>query len=556
MLSLLLAGFAVCAAAPAARAAETGIVPAPAQTVSGPQRAADLGVGWARLFVDWGVAEPSDNVPNTAHVNAFAADVAAYQARGIKVLVVITGSPAWASGSASGIGPPRDPAKYAEFAAYMVSQTPAADAWELWNEADGNLFWENGPDAPRYAALLRAAYPAIKAVNPAATVVSTGMVGNNFGFLEQLYDNGAGGSFDAVGVHTDTACLIAPPEHFYRERDGRVGRFSFTGYREVHQVMAEHGDGAKPIWMTELGWNTSSTAPGSCRDGSHAGTKPAGVSEAEQARNVTKAYACLAADPFVTVAMWFSLQDIAGRPNYDGHLGLLRADGSAKPAYAALKALANGTRVTPDASCGGTLDHASPTVRVTRPAAGLAFAGRISLRASAVDAPGGAGVKHIQLLVDGVHVRKFKGSSLNLDPWYASGKLALGEHTLVFRAHDHAGNASEQAVRVRKVLRNQVPAVATTTVLSARRLPGRRVRLRGFVRHGPSDLPLGGRVYITIERRVGRRFRRVKLMSARGSSRFTRTRTLPPGRYRALARYRGDSPYRASRSPYRTFTVR
>src|SRR3712207_8162334 len=42
------------------------------------------------------------------------------------------------------------------------------------------------------------------------------------------------GSFDAVGVHTDTACLTSPPEEQYREPDGRIGRFSFTGRSEEH----------------------------------------------------------------------------------------------------------------------------------------------------------------------------------------------------------------------------------------------------------------------------------------------------------------------------------
>jgi hypothetical protein len=558
LLACLVAGAATWVAAPPAAAAETGIVPAPNQTVSGPERAADLGVGWARLFVNWGFAEPSDDVFNTVYVNGVAAEAAAYRARGIKVLVVLTGSPQWASGSASGIGPPIDAAKYAEFAAHMVAQMPSVSAWEVWNEADDNLFWESGPDAPRYAALLRATYPAIKAANPAAIVVSTGMVGNNFGFLAQLYANAAGGSFDAVAVHTDTACLIAPPEHFYRELDGRVGRFSFTGYREVHQVMAANGDGLKPIWMTELGWNTSSTAPNSCRDGSQAGTKPAGVTEAQQARNLTKAYECMAADPFVTVSMWFSLQDIRGRPNYDGHLGLLRADASAKPAYAAMKALANGTRVAPDPTCGGRLDHVPPSVAVARPVDGLRFVNRIALRATAADAPGGSGVKHIQVLVNGAHVRNFKGSAVNLDPWYhSSNRLSLGTHTLTLRAHDNAGNTAEQSVRVEKVRRGVLPALRTSLGLDVRRLRGRRVTLRGNLTRAASDLPVGGRVYIAIQRRFGKRHRRVRTLWTKASAPFVRTIRLPArGRYRALAYYRGDDPYRPARSRYRAFTIR
>ncbi len=85
----------------------------------------------------------------------------------------------------------------------------------------------------------------MKAADPGVTVVTTGMVGNNYAFLADVYAAGGGGSFDAVGVHTDTACLLTSPAEYYREPNGRVGRYSFTGYREVHDVMTANGDGGK-----------------------------------------------------------------------------------------------------------------------------------------------------------------------------------------------------------------------------------------------------------------------------------------------------------------------
>ena len=553
-----LAAAAPLAGAGPAQAAQTGVVSALGQTVNGPDKAADLGVGWVRLFLNWKDAEPADNAFNDAYIDALARDVAAYRARGIKVLVIATTSPQWASGSASGIGGPLDPAQYAQFIDHAMSRVSGVSAWEVWNEADENRFWENGPQPAAYAALLRAAYPVIKARDPAATVVSTGMVANNFGFLEQLYDNGAQGFFDAVGVHTDTACLIAAPTSYYRELDGRIGRFAFTGYREVHHVMAQHGDGAKPVWMTEMGWNTSSTAPNSCRDGDRAGTKPAGVTEAQQARYLTDAYECLAADPFVTVSLWFSLQDMAGSQHYDAHLGLLRANGSAKPAYAAMKAVRDGAGVRRNESCGGTLDHDAPALQVVRPSDGLRFSDRLSLRANAADVPGGAGMGTIELLADGKRVVKSKGASFELDPWFRSREqLGLGAHALTFRARDNAGNVAERTVRVEKVPASALPRIRTRLVLRARGRSGRRVRLQGRLGHAPTELPVAGRVYISLERRSGARYRRVKLVSAKAGRPFAVTAKLPgPGRYRAVARYKGGAPFGASRSPYRAFGVR
>ena len=100
-------------------------------------------------------------------------------------------------------------------------------------------------------------------------------------------------------MHTDTACLDRGPDEFYRE-NGVLARFTFLGYRTVRDTMAAHGDGGKPIWMSELGWSSTNGSPTSCTRGTWAGQKPSGVTEANQAAFLTKAYACLANDPYVT----------------------------------------------------------------------------------------------------------------------------------------------------------------------------------------------------------------------------------------------------------------
>src|SRR3954471_15785869 len=253
---------------------------------------------------------------------------------------------------------PRAPARPPDFGRFMgrlVRLAPGIGAVEVWNEADDPAFFAGAPDPAGYAALLRAAYPAVKAADPGVAVLSTGMVGNNFRFLQDVYAAGGGGFFDAAAVHTDTACLLTSPRLYYREPDGRIGRFSFTGYREVHDVMTAHGDGAKGVWMTEIGWNNGSRRAGSCRDGAVAGTRAEGVSEKTQARFLKLAYRCLAADPAVRVALWFSLQDVGRGAGYGDHLGLIRADGSRKPAYRAMRRVRNG-RIKA-AGCGGASDR-------------------------------------------------------------------------------------------------------------------------------------------------------------------------------------------------------
>ena len=98
--------------------------------------------------------------------------------------------------------------------------------------------------------------------------------------------------------------------------------------------MVANGDGDKSIWMTELGWSTATSL---CGRGTWTGQKPAGVSEAQQAANLTEAYHCLAAHPYVETGLWFTLTDSVGEGDELDHYGLLRTDASPKPAWEAFR---------------------------------------------------------------------------------------------------------------------------------------------------------------------------------------------------------------------------
>jgi hypothetical protein len=346
----VIAALATLLAAAPAQGASSGFVIGLYNAVNPYAAAHDLGVRWVRQFVGWDLAEPTPGHFNGFYLAELRAEVEAFRRLGVRVALVTVRTPAWASPIA-GNGAPSQPASYAAFVARLARALPHVAAIEVWNEADDGIFWAGGASPRAYTPVLRTAYRAIKRANPRVTVLTTGMVANDYDFLRGLYAAGARGSFDAVAVHTDTACLTAPPTYFYREPSGRIGRYSFTGYRALHALMRRHGDGRKRIWITEMGWSTASTAPNSCTDGARAGTKPAGVGEPEQAQMLTLAYRCLARDRYVKAALWFDLQDIGDGPSYDQHLGLVRRDGTQKPAYAAMRAVRGG-HVSP-LRCGG-----------------------------------------------------------------------------------------------------------------------------------------------------------------------------------------------------------
>jgi Cellulase (glycosyl hydrolase family 5) len=443
-IALATVALALACAAPA-RAAETGVNDTLHNTLPLPQTAGKLGADWVRLWMVWADMEQAPGSFDQHRINVINGRIAGLQARGIKVLVVVHGAPSWASGG--GGGPPANAGAFGRFMGEIAQRVPGADAWEMWNEPDSAQFWGGAPDPAAYAALLRAAYPAIKAVQPGDIVVTGGMVGNNMDFLSAIYQHGAQGSFDAVGVHTDTACLTSGPDAYYRDERGRVGRYTFSGYREVHAVMTDHGDGAKPVWMTELGWNTQR---GRCNVGEKAGKKRLGVSPRRQARLLRAAYRCLAADPFLSVAIWFGLQDVPATRHARG-FGLYRRSKKAKPAARAFRRLERGIR--PRRGCGGYVDRTPPTISVRSPRDGVRFRDKISVRVRAADNPGGSGIGRISMALDGQHVRSWGGSGGSIAPWWGSADWTPGVHTLTFSVRDRAMNPATVSVRVEKLRR-------------------------------------------------------------------------------------------------------
>ncbi|MDQ3739905.1 MAG: hypothetical protein M3389_03075, partial [Actinomycetota bacterium] len=272
-------------------------------------------------------------------------------------------------------------------------------------------------------------------------------VGNNFGFLEAAYANGAKGSFDVMGVHTDTACLDQPPSAYYREPDGRIGRFAFLGYREVRRVMEANGDGDKPIWMSEFGW---SSATHTCEFGAGAGLKPAGVGEERQSQYLLEAMNCLERDPYVTVAMWFNGRDLVDDGKMQNMYGLRRFDRSARPAFASFATWTGGGGRS-GAPCG---DFEGPEVQVLAPAPGFELASTTNLVIRAQS--GAADLARIWFRVEGPGADAlFAGGPISLPgegpvrerEWGGARDLANGRHRLIVWGTDGHGNAG-RAVEV------------------------------------------------------------------------------------------------------------
>jgi polysaccharide biosynthesis protein PslG len=247
--------------------------------------------------------------------------VDAARAHGLNLLVQISYAPDWARPAGSPWNaPPTDDADFADFATAVVQRYgDRVSHWQIWNEPNSSDFFvAPGDAAARYTAILKAAYGAIKAVQPTSTVVAAGL--SRAGqipppaFMAGMYAAGAKGSFDAAAMHP----YVSPGGLAADSQQG------WSNVARVHDVMAANGDGGKQIWMTELG----------------AATLPAayGVTEDEQARQITDVLAAAAATGYSGPAFVFTIRDAPGRsgnPNYD-YGALLTADWRPKAAAGVL----------------------------------------------------------------------------------------------------------------------------------------------------------------------------------------------------------------------------
>lgn len=366
------------------------------------------------------------------------------RAIGVKPIVVVVGDV---------LNPPVTDADVAGYASWLRQAAARyrgqVAGWEIWNEEDAGVFWagasllgSTSTDAGGYVRLLKAAHDAVKASDPAAPVVMGGVTGNDYRFVQSVYDDGGGPYFDVVSSHTDIGCNLRGPYDYYRDQsDGRLSQWVFLGYRAIHDVLVAHGDSAKPLWMTELGWSTSAQL---CDQGVNKGLKAGGVSEADQATFLTQAFHCMAQDGIVQKAIVFRLADGGdGSPLSD--FGLLRADGSAKPSFAALSTYAHrGDTLPASEQCG---DFQGPSIAVS-----ARYPADLHVHMSATDP---SGVVFIDLFVDGKQVRHFFNGAMPAT-WATDADLPSartftpGRHTLLVRAQDFRGNVSTQTLVVVK----------------------------------------------------------------------------------------------------------
>jgi beta-xylosidase len=285
------------------------------------------GATWVRFDLSWNTVQPND--ASSYDWETYDRIVAAINAHHLHGLAILDFTPSWARSAAcanSKMCPPKDPAQFAVFAAAATKryQSKSLRDWEIWNEPNIAFRYHPATNPASYTAILKAAYMAIKRTDPRAFVVAGGTAPSESNatnltpadFLTALYANGAKGYFDAVAVHP------------YTYPDSPADNLPLSAWGQMttmHNIMAANGDGGKKIWITEYGAPTN----GPDLANNH-------VSEAQQAKILSDAISVFRSYSWSGPFFWYDYQDTGSSPQTsENFYGLVRADGSYKPAYAA-----------------------------------------------------------------------------------------------------------------------------------------------------------------------------------------------------------------------------
>lgn len=219
------------------------------------------GVETIRVVFNWDQAQPGPGAPNFAGIDQI---VRLASQAGLKILPIVLYTPRWASSKPSRPGyylyTPKRSSSYTSFLRALIArygprgsfwgQNPTVPKlpirqWQIWNEPAFKFFWASQPYYKTYPRLLKAAYKAVHSADHGAKVVTAGLANNrvnpSWKYMKRFYRYGFKHSFDILGLHPFASSV----SHLL----GII--------RLDRAVLKKHGEGRKPIYLTEMSWPAS-----------------------------------------------------------------------------------------------------------------------------------------------------------------------------------------------------------------------------------------------------------------------------------------------------------
>lgn len=292
----------------------------------------EAGIGSVRLPLNWNSIQGEGSLD--FEWGSFDHEVTLAAEAGIRVMPFVLGSPSWVAPDWT-VLPVRSSfqrwawrsflraaaERYGPGGSFWEEDPELEDfpinKWEIWNEENIVSFAADPSPGP-FAALVRISGQVLHSVNPGARVIVGGLFGRPLqippnvasgDYLNRFYQSGnVKPYFDGVALHPYVA-------------DAKAMGAQLANLR---RIMAAHGDGRTPIYLTELGWGSQS-GPTRWERGLYG-----------QANQLTKAFEMLSEQRVrwhVAGLWWFTWTDETGGCAFCRSAGLLTQDRKAKPAW-------------------------------------------------------------------------------------------------------------------------------------------------------------------------------------------------------------------------------
>ncbi|MFO7918206.1 MAG: cellulase family glycosylhydrolase [Anaerolineae bacterium] len=243
----------------------------PAKVDRSLQAISDAGFYWIRQQFPWedieiaGKGDFWDHRWDKSAWEKYDYIVDAAEKHDLEIIARLDNPPPWSRsvGDAPGweLAPPDAYADFGDFVYAVVSRYRGrVRYYQIWNEPNIYPEWGEQPvDPEAYTELLKVAYRRAKEADPNCVILAAGLAqtteegGRNMSdllYLERMYRAGAKDHFDIMGAMVYG--LWTGPY----DRRAAPHYTNFSRAQLIREIMVRHGDADKPIWATEVGWNS------------------------------------------------------------------------------------------------------------------------------------------------------------------------------------------------------------------------------------------------------------------------------------------------------------
>jgi hypothetical protein len=319
---------------------------------AGIKLAADLGVGWIKQQVDWNSTEYARGLYHWEELDHLVAEAQKY---GLKIMLSVARAPGFSRPEpVEEDGPPSDFSIFRDFMFALSNRYKGhIAAYELWNEPNLRREWRGFDlSAEKFVELIKFGANGVREGDPDAIIVSGAPATTGINdqinaiddrvYLRAMIAAGVADYVDAIGAHPYGAGN--PPDE--RAADAAHVRSGFSNHpsfffldtiEDYHAILLE-ANIDKPIWVTEFGWpsidhfgEVNTMGWDYARD----------VTEQDQAAYLLRSIALRRDRAWLgPLIIWnLNIAPLLGAERSESAYGLIRPDGSLRPAYKQLRSV-------------------------------------------------------------------------------------------------------------------------------------------------------------------------------------------------------------------------